>query len=448
MLSSAGDREAAVALLDEVEAALRAADKHAGADWLVLAEARHAAVGDEVAVARCVQVAESMAVDPWDYGAVARSRARLLGDLTGAKALLERAEPEAVGSGAHEWFPGLAAVWRDELANPERARSLREHAVDLAEKCAPEEVAEEQWGELRTSILCDLAGQFRGLFNDDELVRAALSRAEKVAARTFDWLCLAHRYRDRGLAYERGHDLVHVWDPAGMRRCLEGAAAAAEGARGLACVAAEYRRWLGAEEIAAAVSPFGWAPRERPSVRELPGGLHGDPLPLLDTLRARITPEMLDIIAAADYGADWADHRKGLDELVGSGNVLPFLCGDPLEVLELTRWDPVKVGQVGGAFCCAVLVADAVGPLCSQSNGDACEDSLALLLESAWALELDDELELFLAWLARVHPGDYGSPVWPLLALTLCRARRDPLDSLLPELVERLEAMEGADWQP
>ena len=110
--------------------------------------------------------------------------------------------------------------------------------------------------------------------------------------------------------------------------------------------------------------------------------------------------------------------------------------------MTLTRWTQGEAtDHRQRAFVCEVLALDHVVPDTRQAGELA--DILAPLLESAWALGLDDELEQLLVWLAEVI-ADNGECMWALLALILSTARRAPADPRLSVPVECLIDMEAA----
>src|SRR5690242_10720835 len=108
---------------------------------------------------------------------------------------------------------------------------------------------------------------------------------------------------------------------------------------------------------------------------------------------------MLEHIAAADYGCELRQHRRALEEIVGSGTVPDPLGWHPGEVLELIRSsDPDRPGGSGRrghvmrAFSCTVLLMSAALPEGHKTYFDDERDTLIQLLGSV--LELGSELSL------------------------------------------------------
>jgi hypothetical protein len=96
-------------------------------------------------------------------------------------------------------------------------------------------------------------------------------------------------------------------------------------------------------------------------------GLRPDGRRLLDAIRPRMSPPMLEKIAAADYGLGLFEHRTALEQIVASGIIPDPLPLCPGEVLRLERWsepgtpgrspgDPGWEGHVMRAFSCTVLL--------------------------------------------------------------------------------------------
>jgi hypothetical protein len=161
---------------------------------------------------------------------------------------------------------------------------------------------------------------------------------------------------------------------------------------------------------------------------------------LLDRLRARLTDEQLDGIAQADYGMAWLKHQRALQEIRATGLVPAPLDWYPREVLQLVRWRRgAGVDHVARGFACAALAVEAG----MNPPDHHISDIIAPLIDSAWALALDAELEALLVWLAEVMADDFA---WPMLGLVLTYARRAPDDARLDALVERMIAAEAAAY--
>jgi hypothetical protein len=417
-----GDEDRARAILDTIRARLEAPryGTTQAYQWALLARAHREVVGDEAAVRACLGRAAANAESAKDVADLARAHVELAGDLTTARAQLERAETRALTAGGDEirdlW--SIAIVWKEPLGDPVRAR----RALDLATAAAED-----------VGTLTSLATAWRSLFDDEARLGAALARAEGLAATAADWLAAAEGHRDGG------RDGGPTWDPDAVRRCLEAAVAAdpPPTAEERNEIAAGFRRWLGDDGRAAEVAPPPGSFDDAPRARRLDGftaGAHA----LLDALRARITPASLDAIARADYGMSFDKHRAGVAELHDHGRFAPPLDWYPREVLELTRWSRGEdTDHVARAFACAVLALDGASPETRQIGDLA--DVLAPAIESAWALDLVDEVEALLVWVAEVV--DDAAPLgWALLGLILSVARRAPDDPRVPDLVAALDA--------
>jgi hypothetical protein len=158
----------------------------------------------------------------------------------------------------------------------------------------------------------------------------ALARGRELAVAALDWYEIASTGRDTG----RGAPAV--------RAALDRAAAVVGDDVTRQRIAAAYHRWLDDAETAARIGPRGVRPETlRVAQRSLPGW-HGTPAPLFDWLRARITPEALDGLAAENYGADVEDNRAALLDIVTTGLVPRSLLWEPAEVLSDTAVDAGK----------------------------------------------------------------------------------------------------------
>lgn len=423
LLHALGDREEAAAALAGIERRLSASAR--GYEWMLLARAFREVLGDEEAVRRCLASARQSARDAQDLASLAEGHVEFLGDVAGARALLDEAEALARRLGEHRALWTVAVAWHLGVHDDARARAALATAT----------------AEARDSgTLTALAVAWWSLFRDEDAMRNALVRAETLASTASDWLLVAEAYRDGG-----DGERADAWDPGAARRCLEAAVAAAPSAAELTAIAAGFRHWLGDPARAAALAPASHVPT---AVRHFDGWQRRDPRVFLDRVRALLPAEALATIASADYGMDHLKHLQALAEIHATGRVPAPLGSHPLEVLALTRWSQGEsTDHRQRAFACAVLALDHVVPDSHQAGDLA--DILAPMLESAWTLSLDDELEHLLVWLAEVCEGD-GDCMWTLLALILSTARRAPTDPRLPALVECLVAMEAAaeDYRP
>lgn len=417
LLRQLGDREAAAAALGRIERRLSSSAR--GYEWMLLARAFREVLGDEEAVRRCLASARLQARDAQDFASLAEGYLEFLDDPASARELLDEAEGLARAHGAHRALWAVAIVWRNGMRDDARARS----ALSIA-------TAEAQ----DISTLAAMAVAWWSLFRDEQAMRSALVRAETLASTASDWLQVAEAYRDGGDGEREA-----TWDAGGIRRCLDASLEAAPSAAELTAIATGFRRWLGDSARAAEVAPASLIPTV---VRRFADWERRDPHAFLDRVRALLPAEALTTIASADYGCDYHKHLQALTEIHATGRVPTPLSWYPLEVLALTRWNQGEAtDHRQRAFACAVLALDHVVPD-SRHAGDL-DDILAPLLESAWALGLDDELEHLLVWLAEVIAND-GECMWALLALILSTARCAPTDPRLPALVECLIQMEEA----
>jgi hypothetical protein len=255
--------------------------------------------------------------------------------------------------------------------------------------------------------------------------RTALERAGGLATTTAEWLELAEVALDAGL--ER--DLV--------RAAIAHAETLAtdDDARGR--VSRAYQLWMGDEAAAARVGPRGVQPEAlRSRARNLPGW-NASASGLFDWLRARVTPEELTHIAAADYGADLPKHLAALRDLCDTGVVPRSLPWEPHEVLALSRWSSgEKVNHRERALCCTLLTL-AGGDLEELvTNGPILVESCLALGREACALA-----ESFLAWkYETVAPGVDGDDDLAIatLLLVLLRTASDASDPRLVPLVAHL----------
>ena len=421
LLHGLGDRAAAAAALGNIEQRLSgsASGSAQGYEWMLLARAFREILGEEDAVRRCLAGATRQAHDVQDLASLAGGYVEFLDDTASARDLLEQAEHLARQRGAQRALWMVAIAWRDDVRDDARARQ----ALALA-------TAETH----DIGTLTSLTVAWWSLFRDQEALRGALVRAETIASTAGDWLQVAEAYRDGGDGGREG-----TWDAGGVRRCLEASLEAAPSPEERMEIAAGFRRWLGEPARATQVAPARHVPEP---VRHFEDWAHRDPHALLDRARDLLPAEDLAAIASADYGSDYHKHLQALAEIHATGLVPTPLSWYPLEVLALTRWRQGEATDHGQrAFVCAVLALDRAVPESRQAG--ALDDILAPLVESAWALGLDSELEHLLVWLAEVI-ADHDECIWALLALVLSTARRAPADPRLPALVERLVDMESA----
>lgn len=428
LLLQLGERTAAGAALGRVEAQLGGGGRMVPVrayQWVLLASAYHEVLADAGAVSRCLAAAAAMAREAEDLAALADGYVLLLGDTEGARRLLGRAEEQALERGQHRELWTVAISWRNALSDPLRARTVLTRATAEARD---------------VQTLTSLAVGWHSLFQDEAGVRSALGRAEAIAADAAAWLQLAEAYRDGG-----DSNRPDCWDPPATRRCLEAALAANPDptAHQRTQIALGFRRWLNEPLRAESVARLDVAPEATLArLRCCPGWEAGRPRALLDHVRALVGPPVLSAIASADYGQDYAKHHQALTEIQARGSFPVPLGWYPREVLELFRWRTGdEVDHVGRAFACAVLALDAALPD-SQQIGEL-SDVLAPLIESAWHLGLDTELEQHLVWLVEVLESE-DRYVWPLFGLLLTCAKAAPDDPRLDGLIAMLKTAEEA----
>ena len=184
-------------------------------------------------------------------------------------------------------------------------------------------------------------------------------------------------------------------------------------------------------------------------------GLRPDELALRDWVAPLLDASMIDELAAADYGDDVEEHRRGIRNLLTVERLPERLDWHPSEVLELVRWSmpddptwkpgsPGRRGHLLRLFSCLILVR--------IHTGQEPTDSLAPLVDSA--LQLDPAAVRaalrFLAWCRLQEPGDWSDdPTAPpslTFALLLLRAASPPPDGdaaltgLARALLDELEA--------
>lgn len=412
-LLALGDPVAARAAIAAIETQLGAWSQIY--QWVLLARAYREVLGDEDAVARCLASAE-VATDG-DLADLAAGRVELAGDRAGAIALLERAEAEAYARGKHRQLWSVANRWYDPIGDEARARAVLTAAIARAP-----DLAAVVW----------IPAAWAGLFpDDDDGIAAAMARGDALATTAADWLELAEAYRDGG---DGNRELP--WNADAVRRCLDAANAADPDDGQRARIAIGFRRWLGDDARAAAVTP----PEPTPAVHRTLVGWPADGRALFDRLRERLTPSMLDQMANADYGIDFRKHRAALAELQATGQVEAPMPWQPHEALALTRWsDGAGCDHVTRAFACTALVIEMMSP--RSYRNDLVDGMVPQLVESAWSLDLVDELHGFLAWVAEVAGDPDGAPdaTIAILALLVSAARRRGDDARLPALIDALE---------
>jgi hypothetical protein len=288
-------------------------------------------------------------------------------------------------------------------------------------------------GALREARTCGAALHVVKVWGShDQLdeARTALVRAQGLAASAGDWLAVAEVALDAGL--ER--DLV--------RSALEHAERLATDDEARGRVSRAYQQWMGDEAAATRAGPRGVPPEAlRSHVRSLPGW-NASASGLFDWLRARVTPEELAHIAAADYGADLPKHLAALRDLCDTGVVPRSLPWEPHEVLALSRWsDGETVNHLERALCCTLLTLAGGDMEELVTNGPILVESCLALGSEACALA-----ESFLAWkYETVAPGVDGDEdlAVAMLLLVLLRTASDASDPRLPPLIAHLVESES-----
>ena len=422
LASKLDDRAGAIEALARAEERL-VVDRPPISRWCWLAETYHRHLAGDPGAARCLAMAATLATSAEDLVALAEGRLALGGDRDAARALLDRALTAALAEGSVRTLWTIAIRWQHEpLSDPARAREILGIATAEARD---------------VGTLISLAMAWRSLFDDDHGVRAALGRAETLAADAAGWIDLADAHIDGGRDTR-----AEAWDGDGVRRCLAAALAAAPSAEQRGLIARAFRQGLRDRDRADAIAPCGLAATDGVAITApLDGWPDGDPGSLLAALRAQLTPKAAIEIAKSDWGNGWHRHHQAVLEIVETGLIPHPLRWYPRETLELTRWQRGDAtDHVARAFAAAVLVCAHVVPD-ANPNGEL-QDSLAPLIESAWHLGLD-EVEAFLRWVAQVR-GHEPDGAWALLGLILTVARRAPDEPRLPALIERLEGAVAA----
>lgn len=136
-----------------------------------------------------------------------------------------------------------------------------------------------------------------------------------------------------------------------------------------------------------------------------------EPDGLLCEISKHVSDDMLEVIAAADYGMDIEKHMAALRSIRDEGMFPSKMYWYPAEVLELIRWSepenpewkPGRTGEFGHwmrAFSCAALLRATREPY-NYGDGLATDSTLVQLILSLHALPVDltRHAVRFLAWL-------------------------------------------------
>jgi len=147
-----------------------------------------------------------------------------------------------------------------------------------------------------------------------------------------------------------------------------------------------------------------------PMIIELLNRLEPDPEALLRDISAHIDDEILEEIAAADYGQDIEKHFAALKQIRDTGLFPEKMYWFPGEVLELYRFGWIENTEMrqgrfefenwARAFCCAALLRATREPW-NYGDGIATDKSTILLILSLRELPIDftPQAVSFFAWL-------------------------------------------------
>jgi len=256
-------------------------------------------------------------------------------------------------------------------------------------------------------------------------VGRAIDRGRDLAVNAIDWIAIA----------EAAFDLQG--DEPAVRAALNRAAELAPDALTRSRVAGALRQWLGDAAAAAQVGSAGVRPDALRLDRGRLAGWELSANRLFDWLRDRVSPEILDRIAGADYGDDHDKHLAALLDIWTTG-LLPLELGwHPGEVLRLGRWAAgERVDHLERAWCCTILwflpgsheqedTAPGLIASCLALGGQApalAEQMFAWHCSSDQAGEVDPEEE------------DEGANPVALVSLLLLRAAADPGDPRVGQL--------------
>ncbi|HEU4419600.1 MAG TPA: hypothetical protein VFT55_11720, partial [Planctomycetota bacterium] len=351
----------------------------------------------------------------------------LLGDRDSARDAIERAEALAasaldpMGAPDVRAFWTVANAWHGLLEDPARARGALDTGLSRATDVS---------GCLTMAAAWSSHEREPSLHAAD--IQRCLAKARGFARSFADWFAIAEQTRDC------------AGDADDVRSALQQARAVAATPEERRQLGTALRRWLGDHEAASALGSSGLTPDELAPPGPPVLGWPRDAGALFHWLRARITEDMLDTIAGADYGNDHDEHLAALVDIWRDGLVPVPLFWHPRDVLELRQWEEgLGVDHVERAFCCTLLC---FGELEDEPLGPGgIEDTLATLLESCMLLGHEALVRLPGLLSALLDPAaerDTTEAAFCVLALLLVTAQLDGRDPRLEAMAARLRALD------
>lgn len=419
------DTDGALAVLGQAEVNLADDDSCPGYCWRQLAELYHELGADIGAIRRPLDSGRERARAVDDYCSMAVGYSQLLGEEEFARELLHEAEKKLANaetdddSGAPIVFGywTIANSYKNGLDDAPGARQCIERGLAQAEDVAGCTLMAAAWTSHATG--------------DETLTQACLRKGEELADSPEHWLELAEAHHE------------HLRHQGGVRRCLERALADADDEQRRR-IAHGYRHWLDDAAAADDISPRGVEPAKVADRQWQMDGWHADAGALLGWLRARVTDEMLDSIASADYGTGRAENLLILGDIRETGLVPVPLVWSVHEVSALCRWgDGERVEHVERALACTLLCLDYAH---GQGHAESIESTVPALVESC--LELGGEatraLVGFLVWLIETEDPDDETDglLAALYGLVLAQASLHPDDERLVALARATVELE------
>ena len=387
----------------------------------------------------------------YEWVLLAKGFVETLDDHEGARRCLETGREQARALDNADYLVSIANGFA-ELVDPETGATLLREAEALAAN-----------GSARPWTL---ANAWRAL-GDEPSVARVLDGALRTAKNAKDALAVAHawashdRRDDASRAFaqmrelaasaedwhavaELAHDLELGDEP--LREALENAEPLAEDGDTRARIAAAYRHWLRDDVAAARLGPLGHRPAQLRQVVDPLSDWDPSADVLFDWLRGQVTEDELREIANADYGMDADKHLVALREICESGLIPRRLEWEPHEVLALTRWSSgERVNHVERALCSLLLCL-------SPSTMDDFETNGVILAESCLALgpaarPLGERFFAWFAGTAELFDDDDddddddehdGARPLALLLLFVLKVSADPDDPKLEPLAEQI----------